>query len=72
MNLSATLYGYHSYVGKLFCWMPKIVVTAVGMVLVGAVLGYSLSAVVSTVVADQGWFASSGESPAALVNLPLR
>ena len=65
MNLSAFPYGYHSYVGKLFGWMPKIVVTAVGMVLVGAVLGYSLSAVVSTVVADQGWFASSGESPAA-------
>ena len=57
--------GYHSYVGKLFGWMPKTVVTAVGMVLVGAVLGYTLTSIVSTIASDQGWFASSGESPAA-------
>ena len=39
--------------------------TAVGVVSVGMVLGYILTALVVTVVADQGWFASSGESPQA-------
>lgn len=35
------------------------------MVLVGAVVGYALSAAASTVISDQGWFATSGESSAA-------
>jgi hypothetical protein len=52
-------------VGKLFGWMPKIVATSIGMVLVGAVVGYSLSATVSTIITDQGWFSGSGENPAA-------
>ncbi len=51
--------------GKLFGWVPKIVVTAIGMVLVGAVVGYTLSATVTTMVTDQGWFNGSGENPAA-------
>jgi hypothetical protein len=32
---------------------------------VGAVVGYMLTASVMTVVSDQGWFSSSGESPTA-------
>jgi len=39
--------------------------TAIGVVSVGMVLGYILTAFVITVVSDQGWFASSGESPQA-------
>src|SRR5581483_6336697 len=35
------------------------------MVVVGVMIGYVLSAVVSTVINDQGWFATSGESPQA-------
>src|SRR6266849_5829942 len=38
---------------------------AFGMVLVGAVVGYMLTASAMTVVSDQGWFSSSGESPTA-------
>lgn len=65
MNLWALSYGYHSYVGKLFGFVPRIVAMAVGMVLVGAMVGYAVSAAVTTVISDQGWFASSGESSAA-------
>jgi hypothetical protein len=39
--------------------------TAIGVVSVGMVLGYILTALVVTVVSDQGWFATSGESPQA-------
>jgi hypothetical protein len=39
--------------------------TAIGVVSVGLVLGYILTAFVITVVSDQGWFATSGESPQA-------
>ena len=45
----------------LFGWMPRSLRTGIGMVLVGAVVGYTLSATVSTVISDQGWFATSGE-----------
>ncbi|HZP96149.1 MAG TPA: hypothetical protein VFC31_07435 [Candidatus Limnocylindria bacterium] len=51
--------------GKVFGWLPGIVRLAIGMVVVGAMIGYVLSAVVSTVINDQGWFATSGESPQA-------
>ena len=51
--------------GKLTSWMPKIVATAIGMVLVGAVVGYTLSAMLTTVITDQGWFNGTGENPAA-------
>lgn len=33
----------------------------IGMIFVGGILGHMLSAAVSTVVNDAGWFASSGE-----------
>jgi hypothetical protein len=52
-------------VGKLFAWMPSVVRTAIGVVLVGMVLGYVLTAMATTVIADQGWFSGSGENPAA-------
>lgn len=39
--------------------------TGIGMVLVGGLVGYMGSAAVSTFISDQGWFASSGENPAA-------
>ena len=65
MNLSAFSYRYHSYVGKVFGFIPRIVAVAMGMVLVGAMVGYALSAAVTTVISDQGWFAASGENPAA-------
>ncbi len=51
--------------GKLFGWMPRTAATATGMVLVGMLVGYTLSAVVTTVISDQGWFATSGESAQA-------
>lgn len=38
---------------------------AVGMVLVGMVVGYMLTASAMTIISDQGWFAASGESPNA-------
>lgn len=38
---------------------------AIGMVLVGMVVGYLLTAAAMTVVSDQGWFSSSGEPPSA-------
>jgi len=52
-------------VSKLFVWIPGIVRMAVGMVLVGMVVGYMLTASAMTVVSDQGWFSSSGESTIA-------
>ncbi len=39
--------------------------TGIGVILVGALFGYGMSAAASTVVSDQGWFASSGESAQA-------
>src|SRR5690348_5159362 len=45
--------------------MPKIVATAIGVVLVGMMLGFTLSAVATTIISDQGWFSGSGENPAA-------
>src|SRR6266508_4272395 len=45
--------------------MPAVVRTAIGMMLVGMAVGYLLSAVATSVIADQGWFATSGESPQA-------
>ena len=35
------------------------------MVLVGAVVGYLITASTTTVMSDQGWFATSGEPPSA-------
>jgi hypothetical protein len=52
-------------VGTLFGWMPRIARTAIGTVLVGTIVGYALSAAGSTIISDQGWFASSGESSQA-------
>jgi hypothetical protein len=52
-------------VGTLFGWMPRMVRTAIGMVLVGMLVGYAVAAAGSTVVSDQGWFANSGESSQA-------
>lgn len=51
--------------GRLFGWVPSIVSTAIGTILVGVLIGYVLSAGVSSFVQDQGWFASSGEAPEA-------
>lgn len=51
--------------GKLFGWVPRGLRTGIGIVLVGAVLGYMVSAGASTVISDQGWFATSGESSQA-------
>ncbi len=51
--------------GTLFGWIPRSLRTSVGVVLVGAVLGFAISAAVSTMVSDAGWFSSSGESPQA-------
>jgi hypothetical protein len=52
-------------VGRLFGFIPGTIRMAVGMVLVGVVVGYMLTASLATVVSDQGWFATSGESPQA-------
>jgi hypothetical protein len=52
-------------VGKLSGLIPGIVRMAVGMVLVGMVVGYMLTASAMTIISDQGWFAASGESPNA-------
>jgi len=52
-------------VGKLFGFIPATVRMGGGMVLVGMIVGYMLSATVTTFVSDQGWFAASGESPQA-------
>jgi hypothetical protein len=50
-------------VGRLlFGWVPSIVKTTIGTILVGALLGYIFSAALGSFVQDQGWFASSGES----------
>jgi hypothetical protein len=50
-------------VGRLlFGWVPSIVKTAIGTILVGSLLGYIGSAAFGSFVQDQGWFASSGES----------
>jgi len=48
-------------VGKLFGFLPSAVRQAVGMVLVGVVVGYTLTAFGTAIISDQGWFAASGE-----------
>ena len=45
--------------------MPATLRIAIGMLFVGGVVGFALSAGVSTVVMDQGWFSGSGESTQA-------
>ncbi len=47
--------------GKLFGFIPVMIRMAFGMVLVGIVVGYTLSAFATTIISDQGWFAASGE-----------
>ncbi len=51
--------------GKLFGFIPGTIRLSMGMVLVGVVVGYLLTAALSTVASDQGWFTSSGEPPSA-------
>ena len=45
--------------------MPGIVKTALGTIIVGILLGYIASSAVGSFVQEQGWFATSGESPEA-------
>jgi hypothetical protein len=52
-------------VSRLSGLIPSVVRLAVGMVVVGIVVGYMLTASAMTVVNDQGWFSSSGESASA-------
>ena len=35
----------------------------VGVITVGMVVGYVVTSLIATVISDQGWFATSGESP---------
>lgn len=51
--------------GTVFGGVPRSIRTGVGVALVGVVVGFAIAAAVSTVISDQGWFASSGESPQA-------
>ena len=51
--------------GKLFGWIPKPARTGAGVAIIGMLVGFLISASVMTVVNDQGWFASSGESAPA-------
>ena len=37
----------------------------VGVITVGMVVGYVVTSLIATVISDQGWFATSGESPQA-------
>lgn len=46
---------------KLFGFLPSTARMATGMVLVGMIVGWVLSGLVTTVVSDQGWLATSGE-----------
>ena len=48
--------------GRLFGWIPKSLRTGAGILLIGMVLGFLVSASVMTIVNDQGWFTASGES----------
>jgi hypothetical protein len=52
-------------VGRLFGWLPSIVKTAIGTVIIGMMIGYVVAAGLNSMVAEQGWFATSGESPQA-------
>jgi len=52
-------------VGRLTRWIPPIIATAVGTILVGMLVGYMLAATVSYVITERGWFANSGEPPEA-------
>lgn len=45
--------------------MPRALRTAVGMLLVGAVLGFAASSAVGAAFDDRGWSAGSGESAPA-------
>jgi hypothetical protein len=49
-------------VGRLFGWIPKDVRTGAGIVVIGILVGFLISASVMTIVNDQGWFTASGES----------
>lgn len=51
--------------GTAFGFVPRSVRTAIGVALVGGVLGFALSSAVATMVSDAGWFSTSGESPQA-------
>jgi hypothetical protein len=42
-----------------------MVKTAIGTIIVGMMVGYVVAAGASAMVAEQGWFATSGESPQA-------
>ncbi len=48
--------------GRLLGWVPSIVKTTIGTIIVGLMVGWFVAASVSSVVAEQGWFATSGES----------
>lgn len=51
--------------GKIFGWIPKSLRTGAGIVVIGMLAGFLLSASATAVVNDQGWFAASGESAPA-------
>lgn len=46
----------------LFGWVPSIVRSAIGTILVGGLIGFVGSAAMGSFIQDQGWFATSGES----------
>ena len=48
--------------GKLFGWIPTTIRTGAGVVAVGLLVGYVISASLATISNDQGWFTASGES----------
>ena len=48
--------------GKIFGWIPKSFRTSAGIVVIGILVGYLVSASAMTIVNDQGWFTASGES----------
>lgn len=51
--------------GKIFGWIPKSLRTGAGIVVIGMLVGFLLSASATAIVNDQGWFAASGESAPA-------
>lgn len=51
--------------GTVVGLIPRSLRTALGVLLVGGVLGFAASAAVTTFVTDQGWFRGSGESAQA-------
>jgi hypothetical protein len=46
----------------LLGWVPSIVRSAIGTLLVGGLIGFVGSAAAGSFIQDQGWFATSGES----------